>query len=304
MKVGIAGTGAVGGYVGGLLSHAGHEVTFLTRGKAYEYMSSNGLLIESENDLIKVQGCFTDGLENFSEVDLVIFSVKSNDTKEMASKLQPIIKNEAMIFTLQNGVDNEETLSQIFGRDRIISAAAYIQVHMKDIGIVKQIGDPPLFLIGAMNYSKNKDYIQYLCTIFNEANIKAGVSENIVKVKWKKLLWNVIFNPLSALIEENTGVILDDPGLLSIAKMIGHESICVARAEGIEVEDTYLEKIIKQAENARNHQTSMLQDKLKGKEMELESICGFIIKRGRKLHVPTPVLESIYHLLKFAQGKS
>jgi 2-dehydropantoate 2-reductase len=73
---------------------------------------------------------------------------------------------------------------------------------------------------------------------------------------------------------------------------------------GIDIEEDYFETILAQGQYAKNHQTSMLQDKLKGKPMELESICGYIVKKGKELLIETPVLETIYQLLRYQTRKN
>jgi 2-dehydropantoate 2-reductase len=298
MKIGIAGTGAVGGYFGGLLKKAGNEVVFLARGKALERMQKEGLRIESEVETFTVEGTFTDQYESFSEIDLLLFCVKSTNTTEVATNFLPFLKESCLIMTLQNGVDNEEILASIFGENRILSAATYIQAIITNAGVVKQIGMPPRLIIGALDATFAEKAVE-LSIIFNAANIATFTSSNVLKVKWNKLLWNVTFNPLTALIESRVGAIYEHEGLNHLAMKICKEAISVAQALGIDTETDYYETVFAQGQFAKNHQTSMLQDKLNGKTLELESICGYIVKRGKEVRVETPVLETIYHLLSY-----
>jgi 2-dehydropantoate 2-reductase len=298
MKIGVAGTGAVGGYFGGLLQKAGHEVIFLARGSNLERMHSKGLLIESEVDRFTVDGNFTDQYESFSEIDLLLFCVKSTSTTEVAAKFLPILKESSLIMTFQNGVDNEEILASIFGEKRILSCATYIQAIVTEDGAVKQIGVPPRLLIGALDEEKIEQ-VNEISAKFNAANIETFTSRNILEIKWKKLLWNVTFNPITALIESKVGAVFENDGIHSTAVKICKESIAVARALGFEIDEDFYETIFAQGSLAKNHHTSMLQDKLKGKTPELESIAGYIVKKGKELQVETPVLETIYHLLNY-----
>ncbi|MEH7086658.1 2-dehydropantoate 2-reductase [Neobacillus drentensis] len=297
-KIGVAGTGAVGGYFGGLLKKAGNDVIFLGRGKSLERMREKGLMIKSEWEDFTIDGIFTDQYEAFSEIDLLLFCVKATDTKDVAIHLQPFIKETCLILTLQNGVDNEEILSSIYGERRILSAAAYIQAIVTDSGVVKQIGVPPRLIIGALDNSLSKK-VNEVSTLVNAANIETFTSSNVIKIKWNKLLWNVTFNPLTALVESRVGAIFDDEGLHNLSVKICKEAIAVAVGLGIDMDEDYYETILAQGQLARDHQTSMLQDRLKGKPLELESICGYIVKKGKEVKVETPVLETIYYLLKY-----
>jgi 2-dehydropantoate 2-reductase len=303
MKIGVVGTGAVGGYFGGLLSKNGNEVVFLARGKNFEVMKKEGLFINSERESFKVHQYFTDQLSSFSDVDLVLFCLKSNATKEVAEKLLPYLKKDALILTLQNGVDNEEVLSEIFGANRVLSAAAYIQTSVIKEGVVQQIGRPPQLVIGAVDERK-QDVAGEIASLFNKANIQTFVSKHIMEVKWKKLLWNVTFNPLSALLQISVGNILDHPELNQTAQTICKEAITVAQKIGMRINDDFYQEIFERGKFAKEHKTSMLQDRLRGKKMEIESICGHIIKKGKEFQVETPALETVYRLLKYIDSST
>lgn len=300
MKIGIVGTGAVGGYFGACLSRAGNDVVFLARGQNLQVMKSSGeISIESDQGDFTATGVFTDQYDALADCELILFCVKATATKEVATQLAPIIKNEATILTLQNGVDNEEVLAELFGARRVLSAATYIQANLKAPGVVKQIENPPKLVIGALKPELTK--VQEVSELINAAGIICHVSSNIVKIKWKKLLWNVTFNPLSALIETKVGVILDDEGLRRTAERICSEAIAVGRKAGVPLDEINDHQLIMENQSARNHETSMLQDKRNGKPMEIESICGFVVRKGKELGVDTPVLETIYSILKIQE---
>ncbi|WP_409292828.1 ketopantoate reductase family protein [Peribacillus sp. SCS-37] len=298
MKVGVVGAGAVGGYFGSLLKQGGNNVVFLARGKHLEAMKGNGLTVEAESGTFNVKGNFTDQYEELTDSDLLLFCVKSTDTYETALRIKPYLKDGALILTLQNGVDNEDILSTVFEKERIFSAASYIQVFIKEPGIIKQIGNPPRLVMGGIEESQETD-LKKISTFLNLSGIETFTTRNITETKWKKLLWNVTFNPITALLEISVGEILDSPDLKRSAVQICMESIKVAKSMGVALDNSACDEILAQGAIARNHQTSMLQDKLRGKKMEVESICGYIVKKGREYNVPTPVLETIYHLLKF-----
>ncbi|MEW9051473.1 MAG: 2-dehydropantoate 2-reductase [Neobacillus sp.] len=303
MKIAVAGTGAVGGYFGAYLHKAGNEVVFLARGNNLKLLKDNGLTIQAETESFHVTAPFTDRAENLSDIDLLLFCVKSTATAEMAEYLRPFLKEECLIMTLQNGVDNEEILSDTFGRDRILSAATYIQANVIEAGVVQQIGIAPRLVIGALSEGFT-DKVNEIALIFNAAKIETFPSTNVLEVKWKKLLWNVTFNPLSAVIEENVGAIFEHQALKTIAINMCKEAISVARKLGYNVDENFYVTILEQGKFARNHKTSMLQDKLNGKSMELESICGYLVKKGKILGVNTPVIETMYSLLSFHEQKN
>lgn len=299
MKVGVAGAGAVGCLFGGILANADYDVTFLARGKHLAAMQKKGLTLEGPaRSFEKIDKQFTDDISDLADSDIVFFCFKSNDTKKMGEELKRHLKSETVIITLQNGVDNEEVLCDIFGRERVISAATYVQAKIQEPGLVRQEGRIML-VIGGLHYSLDNT-CQTVVEMFDNADLEIKQTDQIMERKWKKLLWNVTFNPLSALMSVRVGEILADNNLSKTASLVCKESINVAKQFNIELDkEKTVEKVFHNATYAEKHRTSMLQDRLNEKEMEIESMCGYIIKKGKEFNVATPTLETIYHLLTF-----
>src|SRR5699024_5693795 len=299
MKVGVAGAGAVGCLFGGILANADYDVTFLARGKHLAAMQKKGLTLEGPaRSFEKIDKQFTDDISDLADSDIVFFCFKSNDTKKMGEELKRHLKSETVIITLQNGVDNEEALCDISGREWVISAATYVQSKIQEPGHVRQEGRIML-VIGGLHHSLD-DTCQTVVEMFKKADLDIKQTNKIMERKWKKLLWNVTFNPLSALMSVRVGEILEDSNLRETASHVCEESIDVAKKLNIELDKKQtVKKVFHNATYAEKHRTSMLQDRLNEKEMEVESMCGYIIKKGKEFNVPTPTLESLYHLLTF-----
>ncbi|MGX9134777.1 ketopantoate reductase family protein [Rummeliibacillus sp. JY-2-4R] len=295
MKIGIAGAGAVGCLIGSMLQESGHEVTFLARGNHLSTMKKRGLIVQHEEREITIQGHFTDNIGDLSESELILFCVKSNDTERMAKKLSSFINPESVIVTVQNGLGNEEILSKVLSSNEILSCASYLQASIVEPGIVKQQGSVRL-VMGEYTPS-GKGACNKLVKVFQEVGIDAKHAENIIEQKWKKLLWNITFNPLTAIANVSVGEILDNEELKKTASNICIQSINVALKLGISLdfEKTY-STIFRNAEHARKHQTSMLQDRLNGKMMEVDSMCGVVVKKAEELDVEVPTIQAVYSI--------
>ncbi len=296
MKIGVVGAGAVGGFFGAFLQKAGHQVTFLARGKHLEASNENGLLVKHGEEEFKIHSNFTDDIQALSDSEVVLFSVKSNGTKQLGQELLPILNKDAKVVTMQNGVDNEEILTGIFGVDRVISCATYIQSAIEKPGVIKQSGRVKLVL-GELDASI-RESCSDIVSMFQQAGIETGHSRRIVERKWSKLLWNITFNPLSAISTATVGEILDDEHLMKTATAICTEAIDVALRIGVDLDrDSTLETTFSNAERARNHATSMLQDRMNGKPMEVEAICGYILRKAEELNIDTPTIQMAYSIL-------
>lgn len=298
MKIGIAGAGAVGAYFGGLLAKAGHDVIFLARGAHLEAMEKEGLHVIKGKEKFTVEQTFTNNPKDIAAVDLVLFTVKSHDTKDIAEQLQPYVQAHTIVLTMQNGVDNEEKLVDVFGEKRVLSAATYIQAEITKPGTVEQQGDVTVVFGHLIDEMKEKR--DEVADLFKQAKVEIRLASNILRNKWNKLLWNVTFNPLSALMEVRVGEILEKESLRSVAEQICREAIRVAKQRGMELEEeTVVERVFANAYHARDHQTSMLQDRIQGKTMEIDSVCGYIVEKGKVEGVSVDTLETVYRLLQY-----
>ncbi|MFD1848787.1 ketopantoate reductase family protein [Oceanobacillus bengalensis] len=298
MRIGIVGAGAVGSFFGALLHRADHQVVFLARGKHLEAMRKNGLIVKREEGTFTLYSTFTDDPKNLANAELILFCVKSNDTENMAKQLLPILSKDTKVITLQNGIDNEERLGEIFGFQRIFSCATYVQTAIEEPGVVNQQGRVAL-VIGELDHSA-REKCSEIVTCFNQAGIDATYTGNIFEKKWRKLLWNITFNPLSAISTATVGDILDNKPLRTTAESVCKEAMEVAIKVGIPIDtDQTMSTIFKNAERARIHQTSMLQDRMSGKQMEVESVCGYVMRKAQELEISVPTIQATYSILTY-----
>lgn len=298
MKIGVVGAGAVGGFFGSLLHKAGHKVTFLARGRHLEVSRENGMLVKHGSEKFTIHSAFTNNLHDLSDSDLVLFCVKANSTEQISKELLPILNLDAKIITMQNGVDNEEVLSEIFTTKRVFSCATYIQSIIEEPGIISQQGRVQL-VIGELE-SSTREICSDIVLSFQQAGIDTRHSGKIIERKWKKLLWNITFNPLSAVSTAKVGEILDNEHLRKTAESICNEAIDVVLNVGVDIDRSKtLETIFTNAERARTHNTSMLQDRLSGKPMEVEAICGYVMRKANEMNVNVPKIQMLYSVLTY-----
>nr|WP_027415357.1 2-dehydropantoate 2-reductase [Aneurinibacillus terranovensis] len=279
MNIGIVGAGAVGVFFGALLKRAGHDVIFLARREHLKAMQKNGLYNDSDESFFICE-TFTDSYKEMENVDLVLFTVKSAQTKEAALQLRPYLKTDTMLLTLQNGIDNEEVLGDIVGDSRIISGAAYITTALERPGVIKQAGKASL-VIGGMQ-EETQARAETIARLFEQAGIYCKTSDNIKQKKWDKLLWKK---------------------LRYTAECVLDEAVAVGKKLGIMSSPKVIERIFTSAEKAGQHKTSMLQDRERGKQMEIESLCGYFVHKGSALHAHTPVLHTLYSILSSIEKK-
>ena len=119
---------------------------------------------------------------------------------------------------------------------------------------------------------------------------------------WLKAILNAAVNPLTALLAKRTGELIGDPALESAIRLIVHESVAIAHAAGIALEeDGILEKIWSVVRATKDNKSSMLQDLERGRRTEIDAINGALLDRARALGVAAPQNELLFHLIRAAE---
>lgn len=296
----IMGSGAVGGFYGALLAQVdGIEVTFIARGSHLEAMRKNGLriigMMNKRLDSIRVE---SDPARIPHPPDLVLMTVKSFDTKQAIEQLRPVVSSGTLILTIQNGLENYELLAEAFG-NRVIRGFCKIGAEVTSPGVIEYRGLSHVYL-GEENGEPSNRVIQ-IQKIMEFAGIKATVSSEIRKEAWLKFLWNGIFNMLTGISKATTDLIYDDENAYKTAWQLFFEMQAIAGADGVIISDREGEKIIEETRKLGAFLTSTCQDRRKGKRLEYDAFCGYIVRRADacKLGVPaTRTLFALYRMLE------
>lgn len=297
MKICVMGAGSVGAYFGGRLS-SNNDVSFIARGDHLEAMKKNGLKVKSEvHDDFEIQINATDDPGEIGSVDLVLFTVKAYDTKEVGKQIKPLIGKETIILSLQNGIDNEKILSDMFGKDKVIGGVAYILSRIEEAGVIhhESLGRVE---IGELDGSIT-DRIKEIKNVFENTGISCDISTNIKQVLWQKLAFNCALNAITALTYSSLDTILNNKESFEVFEETVREAVKVGVASGVEMdEDQVIGNLMEIAQEAGAMKSSMLYDREKGKKLEIDPMNGKIVDMGNKLDIETPVNKTLYGCLK------
>lgn len=301
MKYLVVGTGAVGGYFGYVMVKGGLDVTFVSRGRILERINEKGLTVISDGTEDTVQ--LNASEEPEGQFDVAIVSVKSHHTSSLIPLLQRVIPEGGTAITLQNGLGNEEKLANGLPGRTILGGIAYISADVPEPGKIIQIelakmafGPMNLGQVPGTSYEGMKETADRIATELVGAGMDAKALDDIAKRKWSKLVWNAAFNPLTAITGLGTGEAALDENTAWLAEQAMNEVIAVARAEGYDLEYD-IQDSIERTKKFTGGRTSMLQDLHNGKELELESINGEVIRRAKKHNIPVPLNSMLYTLL-------
>lgn len=297
-RVAVVGAGAVGGYFGGMLARSGAPVVMIGRAVFVETVRKNGLLLDTLQFKETVRVEASTELQAARGADIILFCVKTTDTESTARALAPLLSPSATLVSLQNGVDNAEKI-RAAGIDAL-SAVVYVAASVPEPGRIKHVGRGDL-VVGPRNARTEK-----IAALFERAAVGVRISDNIDGELWTKLIWNCALNAISALGRAKYGQIAASEDALKVVAAAVNEVLAVAAAAGIELPGVEtpqagLAGALKIATQMSSAISSTGQDLMRGKRTEIDSLNGYISRRGAELGVPTPVNHALYALVKLAE---
>jgi 2-dehydropantoate 2-reductase len=299
-RIAVVGAGAVGGYFGGMLARAGAHVVMIGRAPFVEAVKANGLLLDTLHFSERVQIEASTDIEAARGAHVVLFCVKTTDTVATARSMSPLLPPEAIVVSMQNGVDNAEQIRAAAGIDAL-GAVVYVAASVPKPGVIKHVGRGDL-VIGPRNARTEQ-----VAALFERASVPCRISDNLEGELWVKLTWNCALNAISALGRAKYGQIAASEDARRVVADIVREVLAVASASRIRppgLEDPKVASVgaYKVAQQMSEALSSTAQDLLRGKPTEIDSLNGYIARRGVALSVPTPVNHALFLLVKLAES--
>jgi 2-dehydropantoate 2-reductase len=296
MKVAVMGAGAVGCYYGAMLARAGHEVVLIGRPSHVAAVQAQGLRLQTRSFDAHVPLAASTEASAVLGADLVLFCVKSTDTESAAAQIAPHLAPDALVLTLQNGVDNDARVRLALPTSDVAAAVVYVATEMAGPGHVRHHGRGEL-VIGPSR--RSEEVARHL----EAAGVPTQVSDNVRGALWAKLILNCAYNALSAIAQLPYGVLIQGAGVTDVVRDVVAECLAVAKAEGISVvgdTDAALRGIPK---TMPTQYSSTAQDLARGKLSEIDHLNGLVVRRGEALGVPTPANRVLFVLVKLLEGK-
>lgn len=299
MKIAIVGVGAMGGLFAYWFSRSGYNPWLLdTCQQLVDVIKKDGLKVEDGQGTHRVSfQTVTTKPEEIGIVDLVVVFVKAYDTEKAMRGAVSLMGEETVVLTLQNGLNNMETIAGIAGKNRTIGgmtahgATRLSHGHIRHAGVGETIiGSLKGIAVKGLGKTKN---------VLDTSGIKTRLTDDMEGMIWSKLIINAAINPLTALTRLTNGDIVDHSGLRDVQVRVVEEACAVARAKGMTIHyRNPLEKIKDVCKHTASNQSSMLQDVLNGKKTEIDYINGAIAFEGRKHGVSTPYNDILTRLVK------
>jgi len=304
-KILIVGTGALGSFYGALLSKAGAEVSVVCRSD-YSTVKQHGFEIKSDvlgNWRFKPSQVLKSTTEYKGQADYLLLCSKVIPEIDRIELIKPAVSAKTRITLIQNGVEIEQPLIKAFPDNEIISGLAFVCCNRVAPALTHHLAYGKLTLGNVDESEHRPNGAQHLADLINKAGIEAIVSEQIIKDRWLKCLWNAPFNPLSVL---SGGLSTAD--ILStqepLIRTIMQEVMQIAKACGHPLAMDSIETNIQNTYAMPPYKTSMLLDYERHHSMEIEAILGNTLTAAKRENIPCPTLDTLYSLMKLIELKA
>jgi 2-dehydropantoate 2-reductase len=304
MRIAVMGAGGVGGYFGGRLQQAGHEVTFIARGKHLEAMREKGLMLKSPlgDATLKVKAVAS--AAEAGTADIVLFALKLWDTESGAGQLRPVVEKGGHVLPFQNGVESVARIGAILGKDKVMGGAAYIAARIGEPGTIVQTGTAARLRFGAALPSQNKaaEAFHAACT---GAKIDCELTDDIERVLWEKFVLLVAISATTAVTRKTIGLVRTDPDLRWLLETVMRETWAVGRKRGVKLADDLVAKTLAQADSfAPEMRASMAADLEAGGKLEAPWLSGAVARMAKEAGLEAPANHTVFAALKpYLQGK-
>jgi 2-dehydropantoate 2-reductase len=288
----VVGAGALGSYFGGVLARAGHKVTLIGRASHVDAIKRNGLLFLSDDKEERIPIAAATDVSSTRDARLVLFSVKSLDTETAAAAMAPHLSRDAVVLSLQNGVDNPERIG-LHVRNQVVPVLVYAGANIPAPGAVRHTGGGQI-VIGQLRKfhvgsEPDRHLLDEISGLFGDAGLAVKISGDIEADLWTKLLMNCAYNAISALGDAPYSRMVAMPEVRDLMLDAAKEVAAVAKVKGIRLPDDILEAAMKLADAMPLTKSSTAQDIAKGRPTEIAHLNGYVVRQGQALGVATPV---------------
>jgi 2-dehydropantoate 2-reductase len=290
-RIAVLGAGAVGSYFGGMLARAGAPVILIGRPRHVEAITRDGLFLDSVHFQEHIPVSASTSERAARDADIVLLCVKTVDTENAAQALALHLSAHAVVISLQNGVDNVERI-RAASNIAAIPAVVYVAAAITAPGCIKHSGRGDL-VIGSH---------PAIAAMFARAGIPCRVSENIKTDLWTKMIMNCAYNAISALGRAKYGRVVNNPWTRELMGEVASEAVAIARAAGVQLPDADMNSVVLRLAEAMPEATSSTaQDITRGNRTEIDSLNGYLVRRGAELGIATPFNQTLHALVKLLE---
>ena len=288
MQIFVVGAGAIGSLYGAKLS-AANNVTLIGRPDHVRAINDTGLRIEGlEPQTLQLDAATH--IEQIPPASLILLTTKVSDTPAALAPIADLVRDDTTIIALQNGLNSDEIARTAVGnRGIVLRGITQFGAIFERPGVIR-------YMVKGYTLLQKHERSAGIAEVFNAAGLDCRVSPDIQTEVWRKLIFNCVVNPVTAILGCKVGGIVD-PTLDRLKQLIIDECVAVARAEGVQLTGDLLSEINAAYAGSQNI-VSMQQDLLRGRATEIDYLNGTVVAVGRRHGLGCPVNEALTRIIK------
>ena len=298
MRFAVVGAGGVGGYFGGQLARAGHEVHFIARGPHLAAIRKHGLRVDSiGGDFVVHPADATDDPAAVGPVDAMIVGVKTWQLAEAASRARSLVGPQTVVLPLLNGISASDELIDVLGPGHVLGGVCRIGAEIAEPGRIHHSAMEPSIILGELD-NRRSARAEALLGALADAGVRAEIASDIYAAIWEKFMLIATWSGVGAVTRAPVGAWRASPGSRSMAEACLREILTLAHARGIPMPNDRVATTLKVIDSVPSASTaSMQRDIMAGCPSELEAQNGAVVRLGAAADVATPTHVFIYHSL-------
>ena len=287
MKIAVVGLGGVGGYLAASFAKVGLDVTGFARGTHLEAIQKNGITVQEDKEQWSTPLAVKELREAEGNFDIVIFCVKSYDLADSYRQIADCVNEQTILISYSNGVNNGDVLRE-FSHARVLDGAVYILSHIEKPGVIRKKGK-----VFAAVFGGDAESTQELAAVFKQAELRYKTPEDIKTALWKKYIFISAFATLTSYYDKPIAAVYKEHK--EEAEALLREIAAVAKEQGVNIDDEVQKALDTAAKLPQDASTSMHLDFQNAKQVELESLSGFIAHAGTE---KAPLMNKMYVALQ------
>lgn len=308
MEIAIVGAGILGSIFGCLFSEKGFKVTLVeVLEERVRLIGKEGLWMQwPDGDRTHTHISITSNVSAVGTKDVVMVAVKGYHTRSAIESALPMIGDDTIVLSVQNGLGNLEVIAETVGPERVIggiTAHSGMPVSMNEVRYVGGLG--PLLVIGPYDGIARPGF-ENMVNQFQAVGLDVHTTPDINSVIWKKLIANVSTNAVAALTGLTGGTAVNHEQSVKIIEALSQELASVAHAKGIDFPELNdpLAFSLKAFASTKDNRVSMLQDVEAGRPTEIGNLNEVIVSEGRRFNIPTPYNEAVSWLTRGVEARN
>jgi 2-dehydropantoate 2-reductase len=301
LKYAVIGTGALGGFYGGMLARSGKEVHFLFHSD-YDWVKQNGLRIDSvTGDFILPKVYAYKETSQMPVCDVVLVCLKTTSNHLLSSLLPPLLHPQTAVILIQNGLGNEDLLAGQLPGCVLAGGLGFICSSKMDPGHVVHMDYGKLTL--GSHDGRGEAVLKRVCEDLSAAGVPAEMSDNLKLSRWKKLVWNIPYNGMCVVMNASTKELMSRSETFDLIRDLMREVTGAATACGSPILDGFVQAMLDSTLKMKPYAPSMKLDFDHKRLLEIDAIYSRPIQQARNAGYDMPKTRMLEQQLRFIQGR-